>query len=244
MISHNSELYNFYTQKEDVTMDRKTYDPSKFEHPSVTVDIVIFTIQDDELKVLLVKRKHWPYKDRWAIPGGFVKMDESLDEAAGRELYEETHVKDVFLEQLYAFGEPKRDPRTRVITIAYYALVPSDELTIMADSDVKDVKWFSIRKLPRLAFDHEKILTYALSRLRKKIASSPVAFQFLPDRFTLTELQTIYEIVLDRKLDKRNFRRKILSLELVEETEDMKLEGRHRPARLFRFREAPQENGL
>ena len=221
-------------------MNKKSYDPSQYEHPSVTVDIVIFTIQNEELKMLLARRKHWPYKNRWAIPGGFVKIKESLDDAAKRELYEETNVKDVYLEQLYAFGDPKRDPRTRVITIAYYALVSSDELRIMADTDVKEVKWFTVKTLPRLAFDHQKIVDFALSRLRSRILSSTLSFQFLPESFTLTELQKVYEIVLDKKLDKRNFRRKLLSLDVVEETKDMKLEGRHRPARLFRFKEVQE----
>lgn len=222
-------------------MNKKTYDPSAYEHPSVTVDIVIFTIQNDELRILLVKRKYWPYKDRWAIPGGFVKMKESLDDAAKRELYEETRVKDVYLEQLHAFGDPKRDPRTRVITIAYYALVSSDELRVAADTDVREVKWFAVNKLPKLAFDHLKIVSFALDKLRSKIMISDISFQFLPANFTLTELQRVYEIVLDRELDKRNFRRKVLSLGVVEETRDMKLEGRHRPARLFRFRKSPAE---
>ncbi|MDQ7822494.1 MAG: NUDIX domain-containing protein [Candidatus Eremiobacteraeota bacterium] len=216
-------------------MTKKEYDASHYEHPSVTVDMVIFTIQDDELKVLLAKRKNWPYKDRWAIPGGFVRMKESLDDAAKRELYEETHVKDVYLEQLYAFGDPKRDPRTRVITIAYYALVKSEDLTILADTDVKDVKWHSTAKLPKLAFDHEKIVSFALRRLRSKILTSNISFQLLPEHFTLTELQKVYETVLGRPLDKRNFRRKVLSLGVIKETEEKKLEGRHRPAQLFTF---------
>lgn len=225
-------------------MNEKTYDPSLYEHPSVTVDIVIFTIQNEDLKILLVKRKHWPYKDRWATPGGFVKMKESLDDAAKRELYEETHVKDVFLEQLYAFGDPKRDPRTRVITIAYYALVNSDELRIRACTDVKEAKWFSVKKLPKLAFDHEKIIACAVQRLRTKVINLDISFQFLPKHFTLTELQKVYEIVLDERLDKKNFRRKILSLGVVKETTDMKLEGRRRPARLFQFRRSDERENL
>jgi 8-oxo-dGTP diphosphatase len=221
-------------------MNKKNYDPSAYEHPSVTVDIVIFTVQDEDLRILLVKRKIWPFKDRWALPGGFVKMKESLDEAARRELHEETNVGNLFLEQLYAFGDPKRDPRMRVITIAYFALIKSEELVLKADSDVKEVQWFSVRKLPKLAFDHEKIVSFALMRLRSMIGTSTIAFQLLPRNFTLTELQRIHEIVLDRQLDKRNFRRKVLSLGIVEETKEKKLEGRHRPAQLFRFREADE----
>ncbi|MGV8119345.1 MAG: NUDIX domain-containing protein [Vulcanimicrobiota bacterium] len=216
-------------------MNKKSYDPSKYEHPSVTVDIVIFTVQDNDLKILLVKRKYWPYKDRWAIPGGFVKMKESLEDAAKRELYEETLVKDVYLEQLHAFGDPRRDPRTRVITIAYFALIKSEDLRIQPDSDTKEVRWFSVKKLPKLAFDHDKIVSYALEKLRNRVVYSDTAFQLLPALFTLTELQNIHELVLDRELDKRNFRRKILMLGVVEETEEIRHEGRHRPARLYRF---------
>jgi 8-oxo-dGTP diphosphatase len=217
------------------TMNKKNYDISAYERPSVTVDIVIFTVQDEDLRILLVKRRQWPFKDRWALPGGFVKMKESLEEAAERELYEETNVKEVYLEQLHAFGEPKRDPRTRVITIAYYALIKSEDLFLKAASDVKEAQWISTKKLPKLAFDHERIVDFAIARLRSMISMSTIAFQFLPQDFTLTELQRIHEIVLDRRLDKRNFRRKVLSLGILEETMNRKLEGRHRPAQLFRF---------
>lgn len=212
-------------------------DLEKFSHdsPAVTVDIVIFTIQNDDLKVLLVRRMNSPYKNKWAIPGGFVRYEEPLEDAAQRELYEETGVRNVYIEQLYTFGEPKRDPRKRVITVAYFALISSENLVVRPDSDVSDVRWFSTYKLPSLAFDHEKILEYALERLRNKIMYTNVAFQLMPERFTLTELQNAYEVILNKKLDKRNFRKKILSSNLLEKTDEKRVDGRHRPAMLYMF---------
>ncbi|MEQ8224791.1 MAG: NUDIX domain-containing protein, partial [Candidatus Eremiobacterota bacterium] len=196
----------------------KDYDPSKYERPSVTVDIVIFTIRDNDLKVLLIKRKGPPYQNFWAIPGGFVKMNESLEEAAFRELKEETGVSDVYLEQLYTFGEPGRDPRTRVITVAYFALINSEKLELYASTDAEEVRWYSTKELPQLAFDHSKIMDYAITRLRYKLEYTSAGFQLLPEEFTLSELQRVYEVILDKTLDKRNFRKKILSLNILEDT--------------------------
>ncbi|MCE1249043.1 MAG: NUDIX hydrolase [Firmicutes bacterium] len=218
-----------------MTEDTTTY-------PSVTVDIVIFTIQKEDLNVLLIKRKFPPFKGKWAIPGGFVGYGEPLEEAALRELYEETGVKDVYIEQLYTFGSPDRDPRRRVITVSYFALISSENIVVRPDSDVSDVKWHSIYKLPRLAFDHEHILNYALQRLRNKIMYTNAAFQLLPEKFTLTELQKAYEIILGKKLDKRNFRKKILSSNFLEMTQSKKIEGRHRPANLYRFSAEKDDN--
>jgi len=203
------------------------------EKPSVTVDIILFTIKDENLKVLLVKRAFDPFKDMWAIPGGFTLVNESLEDAAKRELSEETNVKDVYLEQLYTFGEPKRDPRTRVITVAYFALVNSEKFKLKASTDVKDVRWFSVYELPQLAFDHKKILEYALKRLKAKLEYTTVAFSLLPEEFTLTELQKIYEIIFNKKIDKRNFRKKIKSLGLVKETTQFKEDVAHRPPKLY-----------
>ena len=213
----------------------KTYDATKFERPSVTVDIIIFTIKNDDLQVLLVKRGEWPFKGRWAMPGGFVKMKESLDEAAVRELKEETGVENVYLEQLFSFGAPKRDPRTRVITVAYFALIPYEKLKLKATADVVDVNWFSMYDLPELGFDHKEILDYALQRLRYKLEYTNAVANMLPDKFTLTELQRVYEIILDRKLDKRNFRKKILSLNMLKKTAE-KRTGAFRPAQLYSFK--------
>ena len=214
------------------------YDPTKYERPSVTVDVVIFSILDEQLKVLLIKRKAWPYEGMWAIPGGFVHMDESLETAAYRELAEETSVtqEQVYLEQLFTFGEPQRDPRTRVITVAYVALVGADHLDPQAADDADEVGWFSVYDLPALAFDHGDILEYALTRLRYKLEYSAVGFQLLPEKFTLRELQDAYEIVLGTKLDKGNFRSKLRKTQVVEKIDGYRDTG-GRPARLYRFRE-------
>lgn len=208
----------------------------KYEKPSVTVDIVIFTIQNNELKILLVKRAIEPFKNMWAIPGGFVRIQESLEEAAKRELLEETGVKDVYLEQLYTFGDVKRDPRGRVITAAYYALVKSDNIKLKATTDVSEAKFFLASKLPKLAFDHEKILEYALKRLRWKFEYTTIAFSLLPDKFSLTELQKIYEIIFNKKFDKRNFRKKIISLNLVEKTKEKEENVSYRPPKLYKLK--------
>ena len=211
----------------------KGYDITKFERPSVTVDIVLFTIKNKDLKTLLIKRNVEPFKNMWAIPGGFIKMKENLEEAAKRELLEETNVKNVYLEQLYTFGDIKRDPRTRVITVVYFALVNSEKFRLKADTDVKDVKWFSLQNLPEVAFDHKKILEYALKRLRWKLDYTTVAFSLLPEKFTLTQLQDIYEIIFNKKLDKRNFRKKIKILDIVKETLKSQKDVSHRPAKLY-----------
>lgn len=214
----------------------ENYDATKFERPSVTVDVVIFSLVDNDLQVLLVKRKYPPFAGVWAIPGGFVRMEESLEDAAVRELAEETGVTDVYIEQLYTFGAPHRDPRTRVITVAYFALVPHDAIQHRPGDDAAETAWFSMFDLPELAFDHAQILSYALQRLRYKLEYTAVGFELLPDAFTLSELQHAYEIILGEQLDKRNFRRKILSSEVLEETGRKKKEGEGRPAMLYRYR--------
>jgi len=200
----------------------------------VTVDIVVFTIREGDLQVLLVRRGVPPFEGQQAIPGGFLREGESLEEAAARELYEETSVRNVFLEQLYTFGDPGRDPRGRVVTVAYYALVASDRLSLMAGADAADARWFPMARLPHLAFDHQRILDYALERLRNKLEYTTVGFQFLPDKFTLGELQTVYETILGRRLDKRNFRRKIALLGILKPLREWQRTGR-KPAQLYRF---------
>src|ERR1043166_3435672 len=180
----------------------------------VTVDIVIFTIRDRKLHLLLIKRLPKTSEGRYALPGGFVREDESLDAAAVRELREETGVEDVYLEQLYTFGEPKRDPRGRVITVAYYALVPHNQL-LRAGTDASDAAWFQVTDLPPLAFDHRRIAEYAHQRIRNKLDYTNVGFELLPDKFTLTELQRVHEAILGENLDKRNFRRKIIQRGIV-----------------------------
>ena len=212
------------------------YTPANAERPAVTVDVVIFSLRDSDLKVLLIRRAAPPFKGKWAIPGGYVHPDEALDEAAQRELEEETGLPDVYLEQLYTFGAPKRDPRGRVITVAYFALV-SDDVTVRAGDDAAEAAWHSVYDLPDLAFDHDEILSYALQRLRYKLEYTAVGFELLPNEFTLTELQTAYEIVLGEKLDKRNFRRRILEAGILAETGKYREgEGQGRPAQLYRYK--------
>ena len=206
----------------------------RYPHPAVTTDIVIFTIRQDELKVLLIKRALAPHRNEWALPGGFIKLEESLDEGARRELEEETGVSGVYLEQLYTFGQPDRDPRERVITVAYYALVPSDKFEVRAGSDAEGVSWFGMKEIPNLAFDHQEILDMAHERLTAKLEYSTIAFQFMPKNFTLSELQHVYEVILRGPIDKRNFRKRILGLELIKETGKERKTGAHRPAKLYR----------
>ncbi len=215
----------------------ENYDPTQFDRPSVTVDVVIFSLVQNELKVLLIKRLSPPFANMWAIPGSFIRIDESLEEAAVRALADETGVKDVYTEQLYTFGTPGRDPRTRVITVAYFALVPHDAIYHEPGRDTSETAWFSISQLPQLAFDHASIVDYAFTRLRYKLEYTSVGFQLLPDVFTLTELQKAYEIILAEQLDKRNFRRKILSAGILKETGKKKQDGEGRPAMLYRYRE-------
>ncbi|MFQ5612558.1 MAG: NUDIX domain-containing protein [Anaerolineae bacterium] len=215
----------------------ETYDPARYERPSVTVDIVIFSIIQSGLKVLLVQRKYWPFEGMWALPGGFIRMTESLEEAAYRELKEETSIDsdEVYLEQLYTYGDPERDPRTRVITVAYFALVGADKIDPQAADDAENVSWFPAYKPPPLAFDHRQILDYAVTRLRYKLEYTAVGFQLLPEKFTLSQLQEAYEIILDEQLDKRNFRSKLRKANVVEAADGYVGTG-GRPARLYRFR--------
>jgi 8-oxo-dGTP diphosphatase len=201
----------------------------------VTADVVLFTIRDRKLHLLLIKRLAKPFENRYALPGGFVREDESLDAAAIRELREETGVGDVYLEQLYSFGDPRRDPRGRVITVAYYALVAHNQV-LRAGTDASDAAWFPITKLPPLAFDHRKIAEYAHQRIRNKLDYTNVGFELLPERFTLTELQLVHEAILGQALDKRNFRRKIIQQGIVKPTKEWQQTGR-KPAQLYRFSE-------
>jgi len=211
-----------------------TYD---YEMPSVAVDCVIFglDLDDNTLKVVLVERGLEPFAGKWAIPGGFVRKGESLDEAAMRELREETGIDEVFLEQLYTFGGPGRDPRGWVISVAYYALVSPDKHSIVAATDARRAQWFPANRLPRLAFDHTSILEIALERLRGKLTYAPIGFELLPEKFTIKQLQRLYEIVLGRTLDNRNFRKKIFSMNVLRELDEMQQGVPHRAARLYKF---------
>jgi len=187
------------------------------------------------LQVLLIQRGIPPFEGRWALPGGFVLEHESVDEAARRELEEETGVRDVYLEQLYTFGEPNRDPRGRVVTVAYYALLTTEAATPVAGTDAGAAQWMPARRHPPLAFDHDRILAYAIERLVNKLEYTTVGFKLLPRKFTLSQLQRVYEAVLGRTLDKRNFRRKIALLGVLRPLEEWVQDGPSRPAQLYRF---------
>ena len=206
-----------------------------YPRPALTVDCVVFGLAADDLEVLLIRRANPPYQGRWALPGGFVDMAEATEEAARRELREETGLENVFLEQLYTFSAVDRDPRERVVSVAYYALVRRDEHQARAASDAVDAAWVPIPKARRLAFDHGAILSVALQRLRGKLSYQPIGFELLPAKFTLSALQRLYEIVLERPLDKRNFRKKVLSLGLLVPLDDFEEGNAHRAPRLYRF---------
>ena len=210
----------------------------EYPRPALTVDCIIFGLDVElELKIMLIKRDIPPFEGEWAIPGGFVRMDETLEQAALRELQEETGIHDVFLEQLYTFGDLERDPRDRIVTVAYYALINLVEQKIQASTDAREAEWFPISQIPKLAFDHEQILQTAIARLRSKIRYEPIGFELLSKKFTLTQLQKLYETVWDRQLDKRNFRKKILSMDLLIDTNELEKGVSHRAAKLYRFDE-------
>jgi 8-oxo-dGTP diphosphatase len=207
----------------------------EYPRPALTVDCVVFGFDDNELKVLLIRRALEPFRDAWALPGGFVRVDETIDESAKRELAEETGLHDIFLEQLYTFGAVDRDPRERVVSVAYYALVKRSEHPAAGASDASEAAWFPVRDLPRLAFDHGEIVAMALKRLRGKLRYEPIGFELLPLKFTLSDLQSLYEAVLDTTLDRRNFRKRILAMGLLVALKEQIRGGAHRPAQLYRF---------
>jgi 8-oxo-dGTP diphosphatase len=206
--------------------------PSSF---LVAVDVVAFTVRSGRLLALLVRRGIEPFKGRWALPGGFVRAAEDPETAARRELAEETGLADLYMEQLYTFGDPGRDPRGRVISIAYFAVVPPGKARPIAGSDAAGAAFHPARSPPPLAFDHATILARAVERLRTKTEYATVPLRLLDAPFTLSELQRVYEAILERPLDKRNFRKKMLALEALEETRGTRREGAHRPAKLYRL---------
>lgn len=208
-----------------------------YQRPEVTVDIVVFSLRNGCLQVLLIQRAEPPFLNYWALPGGFIKIKESLEEAAGRELEEETGIVDAYLEQLYTYGDPDRDPRDRVITVAYYALIAADkQIRHEGGTDASQAAWHAVDELPEVAFDHATIIQYALRRLRYKLEYTAVGFELLPQQFTLSELQTTYEIILGEQLDKRNFRRRILDANIIEDIQETRT-GEGRPARLYRYQD-------
>ncbi|MCG6940706.1 MAG: NUDIX hydrolase [Thiohalocapsa sp.] len=204
-------------------------------HPAVTTDIAVFAIRDDALHLLLIRRGNPPFEGAWALPGGFLDIDEDLETCAARELAEETGLSGLYLEQLCTFGAVGRDPRERVISVAYLALAPAGERSVQAGDDAADARWFRLDALPALAFDHAEIIATAQRRLVGKLDYSTIAFQFLPETFTLGELQRVYEILVDAEIDKRNFRKWALALEQIEATGETRRHGNHRPARLYRL---------
>jgi 8-oxo-dGTP diphosphatase len=207
-----------------------------YEQPGVTVDLVIFTVNDDMLKVMLVKRAEEPFADSWSLPGGFLKTSESLEDAALRVLREKAGVDNVYVEQLYTFGDPNRDPRARVITVTYFALIPWKDLVPSPSDKISDLMWTSVYHLPKLAFDHRKIVEYAVKRLRAKASYSNIVYSLMPRQFRLSELQRMYEIIINDKLDKRNFRKRMLATGLLQETGRKDIAGAHRPAMLYKFK--------
>jgi 8-oxo-dGTP diphosphatase len=208
----------------------------EYEQPAVTIDLVLFTVNTGLLKVMLVRRAEEPFAGCWSIPGGFLRAGESLEEAALRVLKEKTGVENVYLEQLYTFGRPDRDPRARVITVTYIALIPWQHLVQPESSKVADLSWISIDRLPRLAFDHKEILSYAVKRLRAKASYSNIVYGLMPEQFRLSELQKMYEIIIHGELDKRNFRKRMLATGLLQATGKKDATGAHRPAMLYKFK--------
>ncbi len=207
----------------------------QYPRAALTVDCVVFGFDEGDLKVLLIERGLEPFKGRWALPGGFVRVDETLDAAARRELQEEAGLTNVFLEQLYTFGAVDRDPRERVVSVAYYALVKLTEHAAKAATDAANAQWFPVSKVPKLAFDHAEILRTAVERLKGKVRYQPIGFELLTPKFTLSQLQHLYEAVLGADLDKRNFRKKVLGFGLFVPLQETQMLGRHRPAQLFKF---------
>lgn len=206
---------------------------------NLAVDAVVFGYtSEDGLSVLLIQRKIPPFESEWALPGGLVKENESLDDAVMRELKEETGVSINYLEQLYTFGEPKRDPRNRVVSVAYYGLVRPDVFHLLADTDALEAAWFNLDELPKLAFDHQNILDLARVRLKGKITYEPIGFELLDKKFPFSELEKLYQTVLDKPIDRRNFKKKIMNYDFLEETtEKQVLKGAGRPGNLFKFNE-------
>lgn len=212
-----------------------------FTHAVMATDIVIFTINGNELKVLMIKMKKDPFKNLWAVPGGLVKVDESVDYSAKKHLKNKTGISNVYLEQLYTFGRVDRDPLGRVVSVAYFALVPSDNIKLKTTDEYEDVDWFSVNKLPSMAYDHKEIVRVAIARLKAKLEYTNVVYSLLPSEFTLTDMQKIYEIILERDLDKRNFRKKILTLGIIKKTDKKTEGGASRPAYLYKFKNRKPE---
>lgn len=214
---------------------KKQYYVYKYPHPAVAVDCVVFGVVSSSLEVLLIQRKNEPFRDCWALPGGFVGIDEPLEEAVRRELAEEINFRPEYLYQIGAFGDPQRDPRERVISIAYYTFLQVEKTSMVANSDAARLEWFYVKNLPPLAFDHSKIMNAALSILQRKVKCEPFGYELMPPKFKLSLLQSIYEDIIGKQLDKRNFRKKILKYGLVKPLNEFDTTQPTRPARLYEF---------
>ncbi len=214
----------------------------KYKHAVIATDIIIFTVKESALKVLLIKMKKDPFKNHWAMPGGLVKADESVDMAAKRHLEDKTGVKDLFLEQLYTFGKVNRDPFGRVVSVSYFALIPQAEMKLKTTKEYEDIKWFSVNDLPELAYDHKEMLELGISRLRSKLEYTNIVCNLLPKEFTLAEMQNIYELILNKEIDKRNFRKKIETLKIVKDTGKKTSGKAHRPAKIYKFKDNETKN--
>lgn len=213
-----------------------SYNKNEYEKPSVAVDLLVFTVKDDRLKIVLVRRNEHPFKDMLSLPGVFVGINETLDEAAARGAREEAGLADIYFEQLYTWGDIDRDPRMRIISVSYLSLTPAEKLTLSAGSRTSSAELYDVEELlasdEELAFDHRKIIEYGRERIRNKTEYSRIAFEFLPKEFTLPQLQRVYEILLGKPLYKANFRRRVAPL--IEETERMTSGDAHRPSRIYR----------
>ena len=209
--------------------------PKLIKTPSVAVDTVIFSIIENELKVLLAKIKYGSFVGKFGVPGGRVGIEETLEETAKRELYEKTGVKNVYLEQLYSFGSLKRDPKTRIVSVSYFALIDNNKVKLFSTGKYSDIGWFPVHKSKKLAYDHNEIIEYALFRLKNKIKYTNIMCSLLSEKFTLSELQKAYEIILEKRMDKRNFRKKILSSKLIKES-GVKVGVPYRPSKLYSFK--------
>ncbi len=216
--------------------ETKQRDLSKIEKPAVSVTVLIFSVNNGKLEVVLINRVRDPFKSYWSLPGDILPINISLEESARTVLHDKTGIDNNYLEQLFTFGEPNRDPRGRVISVAYYALLPFDSVDLTIAPNALHAKWTPVNNLPgNLAFDHKKIIDYGVERLKNKIEYSNVVHGLLPEKFRISELQNIYEVILNKKIDKRNFSKRIISMGLIKPTKDMYKLGSHRPARLYKF---------
>lgn len=224
------------TEKPESYGSRRTYE---WPRPALTVDVAVFTVEGSldrmRLQVLLIERDLEPFQGAWALPGGFVHENEDLPAAASRELLEETGVGGVFLEQVMAVGTPGRDPRGHTVTVVHVALIRSERHALTASGDSRRARWFDVESLPKLAFDHAKLLDLALGHLRRRLSRSPILFELLPPAFALSEMQSLCEAILGRALDRRNFRRKVLDAGFLAPVKNARREGQHRPAQLYKL---------